>query len=324
MEGPQEPQHPSSSSSCMPASSSSSSMPASSSSSSMPATKGKGKGRQGNKGMSVRTVYKLKFKIPVVNNLRRMEELKRLKELDSPQQTVPDVFNISNIPVSKLGAKERQLEEALKKSGAARKRISCITSQRPGKYPLLEEQLYTDIRTERAKGLRETTKRIRIHMEEMSSKEHGDNVAKDWKSTLSWRFKPCRGWVISLCRKTNSRKPLSDRLPKVKKIKRWHARLVKRLARGKQLCPVFGRWPLSHRYDVDQVPCSFGNKDPVTLHCQEDGERVRLPPNSGTDVKRDCSLQLCCRFIPKGGAQPKAGIVFKGSGQRIPKVEIQQ
>ena len=76
---------------------------------------------------------------------------------------------------------------------------------------------------------------------------------------------------------------------------------MKRLARGKQLCPTFGRWPLNHRYDVDQVPWSFGIKDPVTLQCQEDGPRVRLPPNSGTDVKRDRSLQLCCRFIPKRG-----------------------
>ena len=155
-------------------------------------------------------------------------------------------------------------------------------------------------------------------MKKLISKEHGDDAAKDWKSTLSWRFKFCRRWGISLRRKTNSRKALSDRLPK---IKRWHARLVKRLARGKQLCPIFGQWPLSHRYDVDQVPYYFGNKDPVTLHCQEDGPRVRLPPNSGTNVKRDCTLQLCCTCIPKGGVQPKAKIVFKSTGQRMPKVE---
>ena len=235
------------------------------------------------------------------------------------------MFNISQSLVSKWGAKEGQLEEALKKAGAARKRISCIVKPRPGKYPLLEKQLYTDIRTKRATGLRVTTKWIRIHMKKLISKEHGDAAAKDWKFTFSWRFNFCRRWGISfvhfLRRKTNSRKPLSDRLPK---IKRWHARLVRRLARGKRLCPIFGRWPLSHRYDVDQVPCYFGNKDPVTLHCQEDGPRVRLPPNSGTGVKRYCSLQLCCPFILKGGVQPKAGIVFKGTGQRIPKVEADQ
>ena len=244
-----------------------------------------------------------------------------MKELDSPQQTVADVFDISQSLVSKWGAKERQLEEALKKGGAARKRISWVVKPRPGKYPLLEKQLYTDIRTKRAKGLRVTTKWIRIQIKKLISKEHGDDAAKDWKSTLSWRYKFCRRWGISLRRKSNSRKPLSDRLPK---IKRWHARLVKRLARGKQLCPIFGRWPLSHRYDVDQVPCFFGKKDPVTLHCQEDGPRVTFAPNSGTDVRRDCSLQLCCRFIPKGGVQPKAGFVFTGTGQRIPKVETDQ
>ena len=99
---------------------------------------------------------------------------------------------------------------------------------------------------------------------------------------------------------------------------------MKCLASGRQLCPIFGQWPLSHRFDVDQVPCHFGNKDPVTLHCRENGPRVRLPPNSRTDVKRDCSLQLCRRFILKGGVQPKAGIVFKGNGQIIPKVETDQ
>ena len=142
--------------------------------------------------MPVRTAYKLKFKLRVVNKLRRMEELKRLKELDSPQQTVADVFNISQSLVSKWGAKERQLEEALKKVGAAKKRISCIVKPRPRKYPLLEKQLYTDIHTKRAKGLRVATKSIRIHMKKLISKEHGDDAAKDWKSTLSWRFKFCR------------------------------------------------------------------------------------------------------------------------------------
>ena len=117
VEEPQVPQDTSPSSSSMPASSSSSSMPASSSSSSMPATKGKGKGRQGNKGMPVRTLYKLKLNLRVVNKLRRMEELKRLEELDGRQQTVADVFNISQSLVSKWGAKERQLEEAFKKGG---------------------------------------------------------------------------------------------------------------------------------------------------------------------------------------------------------------
>ena len=136
------------------------------------------------------------------------------------------------------------MEEALKKGGAARERISCIVKPRPGIYPLLEKQLYTDIRTKRGKGLRVTTNCIRIDMKKLISKEHGDDAAEDWKSTLSWRFTFWRRWGISLRRKTNSRKPLSDRLPK---IKRWHACLVKRLARGKQLCPIFGRWALSHK-----------------------------------------------------------------------------
>ena len=70
--------------------------------------------------MPVRTVYKLKFKLWVVNKLRRMEELKRWKELDSPRQTIADVFNISQSLVSKWGAKERELKEALKRGGASR------------------------------------------------------------------------------------------------------------------------------------------------------------------------------------------------------------
>ena len=155
--------------------------------------------------MPVRTGDKPKFRVRVVNKLRCMEELKRLKELDSPQQTVADVFNISQSLVCKWRAKERELEEALKKGEAARKRISSIGKQRQGKYPLLEEQLYTDVCTKRDKGLRVTRRLI-------TSKERGNDAAKDWKSTLSWRFKLCRRLHISLRRKTNSRKPLSDRL----------------------------------------------------------------------------------------------------------------
>ena len=73
--------------------------------------------------MPVRTVYKLKFELWVVNELRSMGKLKRLKELDSPQQTIADVFNISESLVSQWGAKERELEEALKKGGAARTNV---------------------------------------------------------------------------------------------------------------------------------------------------------------------------------------------------------
>ena len=82
--------------------------------------------------MPVRTVYKLKFKLQVVNKLRRMEELKRLKELDSPQQTVADVFTISQSLVSKWGAKKRKLKEALKKGWGRQEanQLHCVAKTR--------------------------------------------------------------------------------------------------------------------------------------------------------------------------------------------------
>ena len=149
-------------------------------------------------------------------------------------------------------------------------------------------------------------------MKKLISKEHGDDAAKDWKSTLSWRFKFCRRWGISLRRKTNSRKALSDRLPK---IKRWHARLVKRLARGKQLCPIFGRWPLSHRYDVDQVPYYFGNKDPVTLHCQEDGLGSRCPPTVELMLRETAPCSFAAHAFPKGACNQRQRLCSRALGK---------
>jgi hypothetical protein len=111
-----------------------------------------------------------------------------------------------------------------------------------------------------------------------------------------------------------------ERLPK---IKRWHARLRRRLNTGSKVTKdaKWGRWLPENRLSIDQVPCNLREGTKSTY--EEVGTtRVWIAGNKNDDGKRFCTLQIVARAAngsasePRHG-QPKIGLIFRGMGQRL-------
>jgi hypothetical protein len=61
----------------------------------------------------------------------------------------------------------------------------------------------------------------------------------------------------------------------------------------------------------------------TTYHAEEDGPRVTIQTGREGTPKRECTLQLCIRYVSKAERhlQPPAAIIFRGKGKRISKEE---
>lgn len=77
---------------------------------------------------------------------------------------------------------------------------------------------------------------------------------------------------------------------------------------------------------MDQVPCPFANIEKRTYHNKADGKRVVIQSGREGGDKRECTLQLCCRYVGNqfASTQPKAAIIFRGKGLRISAEERAQ
>jgi len=110
---------------------------------------------------------------------------------------------------------------------------------------------------EKKGGQRVTGLWLRIQMKRLVRKHCGDHAADCFKASRHWLQNFARRFGISWRRKSNTKaEPVEVRLPK---IRRWHARLRRRLKRrGKQsgttLHPKWGRWLPRNRLAIDQVP----------------------------------------------------------------------
>lgn len=145
------------------------------------------------------------------------------------------------------------------------------------------------------------------------------------------KFTASRGWrrrfqfrnAISLKKKTNAKsESLEERLPKMQE---WHRRLRQALKEHRpntngQHSDKYGRFPLHLRFNVDQVGLP-GVVDQDSTLDRVGTERVWInTPGSGALEKRQATIQLC--FQPVAGVpQPRAGIVFRGQGLRLSRVE---
>ena len=75
-------------------------------------------------------------------------------------------------------------------------------------------------------------------MKRLVREHYGDDAADGFKASKLWLRHFARRFGISLRRKSNAKaEPVEVRLPK---IKRWHARLRRRLKRGDRIDPVYG------------------------------------------------------------------------------------
>lgn len=120
-------------------------------------------------------------------------------------------------------------------------------------YAAAEEELYSMFRDERKKGKRIQERWFTVQMRKIIREIYGDEPADRFKGSHGWLTRFGQRFQISLRRATNNKnEPVELRLPK---IKRWHARLCRRLKTGAshRQHPIWGRWLPENRLSVDQV-----------------------------------------------------------------------
>ena len=119
------------------------------------------------------------------------------------------------------------------------------------KYPLAEAAVKKLFLKQRKSGRRVTERWLVVTMRKQVRAIYGDAAAESFKGSHGWLINFSSRECITLRRGSNN-KPMctSDRIPK---IKRWHARLRRRLKRGMDLDPKWGKWLPENRLSIDQV-----------------------------------------------------------------------
>ena len=292
--------------------------------------------------------HTLYFRLEVVKKFREFERLQKLGRCAAPGLATSAHFNglsTSNITRWK-DAEERLRGELLHEhatmqpkrnhkgklvpfSSKGARRLSLHRgSLRP--FAAAEVELHAEYRVrrrgngaDRKGGERVTGHWFKIRMKQLVRKHYGDDAAAGFKGSKRWLAGFTRCFGISLRSKSNSKsEPVEVRLPK---IQRWHARLRRRLKRGTQLDPKWGRWLPEDRIAGDQVGCNLRAGLQKTYD-EKGTKRVWMAGSPADDGKRFMTLNMLARATngsaskPRRG-QPKIGIIFRGSGQKISVAE---
>ena len=159
-------------------------------------------------------------------------------------------------------------------------------------------------------------------MKRLVREHYGDDAADTFKASKLWLIQFARRFGISLRRKSNAKaEPVEVRLPK---IKRWHARLRRRLKRGDTIDPVYGRWLPRNRLSHDQVGINLRNGLQST-YAEKGSTRVWIAGSPADDGKRIATLNITARAVcddskPRRG-QPKISMTLRGQGKKISEAE---
>ena len=196
------------------------------------------------------------------------------------------------------------------------------THMHPGakaRYHDQEVAVMKKIKAEREKGRRVSGRFIRVAMRKEIRASLGNDEADKFRASPGWFNAFLRRNNLSLRVKSNSKSAsLEQRLPKVK---RWHARLRRRLHKGKQRSPKWGRWLPTNRFNVFQVPLTLQDANQQT-YTERGSSRVWIRGSKKGDDKREATLQLCVRLTDDSEiGQPYPVLIFRGQGKRITQQE---
>ena len=286
-----------------------------------------------------KTPYTIMYKYTVAKAMVAALELKDRGIITDPLVRVSEQFNgVSTSNVWNWYKQHAQLKETLthgfqmglrklkNRSGsivdlqsATARRITLHGGKRGGFYPVMEAELHKLYRQQRSKGLRVNNRWLVVNMRKLIRTHLGDEPADRFKGSYGWIWRFARRFDMRMRRSNNHKhQHVSARLPR---IKRWHARLRRRLSKGSNLDPIWGRWLPKNRLSVDQVPCNLREGAKCTYD-EKGARRVWLAGCKQDDGKRFCTLQIIARAengdpsLPLHG-QPKVGVIFRGQGLRI-------
>jgi hypothetical protein len=136
------------------------------------------------------------------------------------------------------------------KSKAAR-RLS-LHGGRGAAFAPAEAELFSMFKAHRTRGRRVNERWLCIQMRKLIRLHYGDEAADNFKGSYGWIERFASRFDIALRRANNSKnQSVAERLPK---IKRWHARLRRRLKVGPpgRLHVKWGHWLPKNRLSVDQ------------------------------------------------------------------------
>ena len=316
--------------------------------------KGDGKPKQSGRqqGESRGISHTLYFRLEAVKTLRHFERQKKLGRCPEGAVVATSEFyhGLSQANISRWGKQE----EALRTELAHQHRADRPQSKHQGKLPTsfqskgarrmslhpgrtspfaaCELELHGKYRLKRRGdgetqkgGQRVTGHWLRIQMKRLVRQHYGDHAADCFKASKRWLRNFARRFGISLRRKSNSKaEAIEVRLPK---IRRWHARLRRRVRRGpaEKLHPKWGRWLAENRLAADQVGCNL-RAGLQSTYDEKGTSRVWIAGSPADDGKRFCTLNMIVRANngdpskPRCG-QPKLGIIFRGTGQKVGQKE---
>jgi transposase-like protein len=217
---------------------------------------------------------------------------------------------------------------------------------RTARWPAMEAELVSDIKKLRARGRNLSLRWLRVRSRQIYDALYPEH-AGTFMASRSWRRRFIKRSNLVRRKKTNSkRKPVEERLPK---IRIWHgklARMLHRTARGAaargaaaagadeaagadgqggagaagvHVDEKWGLYPPERRANLDQVPGPFAPNLGPTLEFRGTKKVVVVQPGNGLE-KRQFTFNVC--FLPRAAQQPPLGILFRGTGARISRSEL--
>ena len=136
------------------------------------------------------------------------------------------------------------------KSTSARRQ--SLHGGRGAAFAPAEAELISRFKAKRRAGKRVNERWLCIQMRKLIRLHYGDEAADRFKASHGWLIRLASRFDITLRRANNSKnQSVAERLPK---IKRWHARLRRRLKVGPpgRLHVKWGRWLPKNRLSIDQ------------------------------------------------------------------------
>ena len=151
----------------------------------------------------------------------------------------------------RVGRKQKNRAGTMASFQSRGARRTTLHRGRAPPFAAVEVEVHKRYRDKRKRGERVTGQWLRVTMKRLVREFCGDAAADSFKATKWWLRSFARRFGISLRRKSNSR--AESVLVCLPKIKRWHARLRRRLRRApaEQLDPRWGRWLPRNRLSCD-------------------------------------------------------------------------
>lgn len=232
--------------------------------------------RSGLQEGSHKTPYSLLYKLRVALEFDTLNKIKQVEGADvmpNPLERTSKLFNglsTSNIwnwyaQLDKLkhaltsemsgNRKMRHLQGKIITFNSKKARSMTLHPGRQSAFLAAEVELQRLFKARRSEGKRVNERWLCVNMRKLIRQHYGDEPANNFKGSYGWVWRYAHRHGIALRRANNHKhQSVEERLPK---IKRWHARLRRRLktpcAPGRQLDPKWGRWLPKNRLSIDQV-----------------------------------------------------------------------